>query len=171
MNCRCEKCGSVISICDGKYVYYQDRIVFACKACSDRISDEVKVAQKICAAIDAKKARAVDILRGKEAFDSFLKKIELTMKKIPDDGNLGSDIPLLVSITINYVDGNYHKIPENTIVAIVATLLYVISPFDIIPDFIPGVGYSDDAMAVSLCMKTFHDDINKYTTWIQSHDA
>ena len=155
MNMICEKCGKTVASSAGRYIFYPDIMMFSCKACADRISDEVKVARKICVADDGKKAQAEDILCGREAFDKFLKKTESTLKKIPDFDNIRSDIPLLVSLTKSYVDGTYHAIPENAIIAVVATLLYVISPFDIIPDFIPGVGYSDDAMAVSLCMKTF----------------
>lgn len=38
----------------------------------------------------------------------------------------------------------YKKVPIGTIAAIVGTLLYVLSPIDFIPDFMPVVGYLDD---------------------------
>ena len=41
--------------------------------------------------------------------------------------------------------GKYKKVPVGTIAAIVGTLLYVLSPIDFIPDFMPVVGYLDDA--------------------------
>ena len=40
--------------------------------------------------------------------------------------------------------GKYKKVPVGTIAAIVGTLLYVLSPIDFIPDFMPVVGYLDD---------------------------
>ena len=39
---------------------------------------------------------------------------------------------------------NYKKIPFGTIAAVVASLLYFVSPIDVIPDFIPVIGYIDD---------------------------
>jgi uncharacterized membrane protein YkvA (DUF1232 family) len=34
--------------------------------------------------------------------------------------------------------GIYKKVPVGTIAAIIGTLLYVLSPIDLIPDFLPG---------------------------------
>ena len=67
--------------------------------------------------------------------------------------------------------GEYKEIPYNSIVAVVATLLYVVAPIDIIPDIIPIVGFTDDAMAVAFCMKMIHDDLEKYKTWRDQKNA
>ena len=50
-------------------------------------------------------------------------------------------------------------------IAVVAALLYVISPLDMLPDIISGVGYEDDAMVVAFCKKQFYDDLAGYKTW------
>jgi uncharacterized membrane protein YkvA (DUF1232 family) len=57
--------------------------------------------------------------------------------------------------------GKYKKVPMGTIAAIVGTLLYVLSPIDIIPDFLPG-GYLDDAGIVALCLNFTKQDIEEY---------
>jgi len=165
MSMICDKCGKAITAVQGEYVYYQDKMVFACKACARRLKDEMKCARKVCAAVNEKKAQAEFIANNKDAFDKFLQNIETTLKKIPSVGNLLSDIPLLISLVKSYVSGEYIEIPYNAIVAVVATLLYVISPIDIIPDLIPVVGYADDAMAVAFCIKMIHDDLEKYKNW------
>jgi uncharacterized membrane protein YkvA (DUF1232 family) len=47
---------------------------------------------------------------------------------------------------------------------VVATLIYLISPFDIIPDFIPIAGWVDDgALALVLLDELFHPDRVKDT--------
>ncbi len=161
----CEKCKKGIQATEGEYLYYQGRMMFACKACAKNLDDEMKRAQKICAAVDGKKTQAEFITNNRKAFDSFLENIEATLKKIPAVGSLLSDIPLLVSLVKSYIGGEYKEIPYNSIVAVIATLLYVISPFDIIPDVIPVVGFSDDAAAVAFCIKMIHDDLEKYKTW------
>jgi len=33
---------------------------------------------------------------------------------------------------------------------IIAALFYLVNPFDIIPDYVPGTGYSDDALVINL---------------------
>lgn len=58
--------------------------------------------------------------------------------------------------------GRYKNIPVGTIAAIVGTLLYVLSPVDLIPDFIPVVGYLDDAAMLALCLNFTKYDVDEY---------
>ena len=167
----CDRCGKGVPASAGEYIIYQDKMMFTCKACAKKLDDEIKCARKICSAVDSKKTQAEYITNNEDAFAKFLKSIETTLKKIPSVGNLLSDIPLLVSLVKSYIDGEYKEIPYNSIVAVVATLLYVISPIDIIPDIIPVVGFTDDAMAVAFCIKMIHDDLEKYKTWLNQKDV
>ena len=49
----------------------------------------------------------------------------------------------------------YKKVP-------VGTLLYVLSPIDFIPDFIPVVGYLDDAAMLAVCLNFTRFDVEEY---------
>ena len=73
-----------------------------------------------------------------------------------------ADIRLLLAMVRDYYTGAYRDIPVKSIAAIAFTLLYVLNPIDLIPDFIPGIGQLDDAAVVALCLKMIHDDIEKY---------
>lgn len=53
-------------------------------------------------------------------------------------------------------------IPWKTAAAITAALLYFINPFDIVPDFIPVVGYLDDVVVVGACLKLIQADLRAY---------
>ena len=44
---------------------------------------------------------------------------------------------------------------------IVSTLIYIISPFDILPDTIPVVGYIDDIAILSWALKSINPDLEK----------
>ena len=158
----CENCGRTVSAKEGEYVYYHDRMIFACQACANRINDEVKCARKVCAALDKKKTQAEQIVNNQDAFEHFLSDIDAETKKIPRVGDFLSDISLFVSIAKSYFAKEYTEVPYNTIVAVVASLLYVLSSFDMIPDMIPGTGYEDDAMVVMFCKKFVHDDLEAY---------
>lgn len=76
-----------------------------------------------------------------------------------------ADLKLLFSIIKDYKNGEYREIPWWSIAAIASALLYVLSPIDMIPDFIPFVGYVDDAMVMSVCLKMVKKDISKYEEW------
>ncbi len=74
-------------------------------------------------------------------------------------------LQLFFSIVKDYINGNYKEIPIKTIISIVASLLYLISPIDLIPDFIPGVGLIDDVFVIGLVISVAKSDLDKYKDW------
>ena len=164
MDIICEYCGKPTTVAEGIYMYYPNRMMFACKACGKKLDDEIKCGRKICAAVDGKKSQAETILNKKDSFDKFLGSIKTTLNKIPDN-QLVADISMLVSLTSCYIKEEYKEIPYQMMVGVVATLLYVISPVDIIPDILPGVGFTDDALAIAFCKRMIHDDMEMYIAW------
>lgn len=82
-----------------------------------------------------------------------------SFKKIIDE------IKLFFSIIKDYTNGTYKEIPFWTIGAITFSLLYALSPIDFIPDFIPVIGYVDDALIIATCYKMVKKDLEKYKEW------
>lgn len=64
-----------------------------------------------------------------------------------------------------YWNGEYREIPWFTIAAIVAALLYVFTPIDLIPDVIPVIGFVDDAFVVAACLKLVKQDLAGFDAW------
>ena len=58
-----------------------------------------------------------------------------------------------------------------SIVTIVAALIYFLSPLDVIPDFIPGLGFVDDATIIAFCFMSFKHDLDKYSNWLKNNDV
>ena len=77
------------------------------------------------------------------------------------------DAQLLLSVVKDYRSGAFRKIPFGTIAAIVFTLVYVLNPFDLIPDFIPIIGQIDDAAVVAACLVLVEHDLQTYKLWKQ----
>ena len=75
------------------------------------------------------------------------------------------DVALLISMVRDYWSGAYREIPWWVIAAVVFTLLYVLSPIDLIPDFIPVIGLLDDAVVIALCLAMIEQDLLKYQEW------
>ena len=65
----------------------------------------------------------------------------------------------------SYINGEYKEIPVGTLVAVVGAIVYWVSPVDVIPDVIPGVGYVDDALVVAYCLKAIKTDLDDYKKW------
>lgn len=59
----------------------------------------------------------------------------------------------------------YTEIPWFTIATVILALLYVLNPLDIIPDFIPGIGYIDDVSVLAISMGWIQSDLHKYLDW------
>jgi uncharacterized membrane protein YkvA (DUF1232 family) len=51
---------------------------------------------------------------------------------------------------------------------VIAGLLYFISPVDFLPDFIPILGYVDDAFVISLVINTLSAEIERYQQYVAS---
>ena len=75
------------------------------------------------------------------------------------------DGKLLLEIVHDYRSGRYTKFPWWALTAIAATLLYVFNPFDLIPEFIPGIGLIDDAAVVATCLAFIEQELLIYRTW------
>ena len=74
-------------------------------------------------------------------------------------------VRLFISVVQDYWSGAYREIPWQSIAAIVAALAYVLSPIDLIPDFIPVIGYVDDLAVIALCLKLVGNDLEAYRLW------
>jgi uncharacterized membrane protein YkvA (DUF1232 family) len=64
-----------------------------------------------------------------------------------------------------YYRGDYRAVPETTLVVIVATIIYVVSPLDVIPDTIPAIGFLDDATILTLALKRTRQDLDDFMIW------
>ncbi|EKB1972293.1 DUF1232 domain-containing protein [Vibrio parahaemolyticus] len=78
---------------------------------------------------------------------------------------LWNDIKLMVNLITDYVKGDYTEVPWRVIAAITGAIVYFASPIDVIPDFIPVVGYLDDALVIKLALDLASEDLLEYKRW------
>lgn len=75
------------------------------------------------------------------------------------------DAKLLIAMVKDYWRKSYRQTPFGVIGAIVFTLIYVLNPFDLIPDVLPILGQVDDASVVAACLMLVERDLHKYAKW------
>ncbi|TPG61728.1 YkvA family protein [Hymenobacter nivis] len=77
----------------------------------------------------------------------------------------------LVRLVRRYASGDYREVSTTTIVSGLAVLLYVLSPIDLVPDFIPVIGFLDDLSLISWFVGKFQDEIIKFQYWEKSQET
>lgn len=74
----------------------------------------------------------------------------------------------LLRLVRAYAKGEYRQVPWQSLVLIVAAVLYFLMPIDVIPDFIVGLGYLDDAAVIAWVMKTVGSVLDDFHRWESS---
>ena len=64
-----------------------------------------------------------------------------------------------------YAAGHYRDIPLKRMSAIIAAVLYFVSPIDLIPDFIPVTGLTDDFGILLAVFNTVSKEIDNFLIW------
>jgi uncharacterized membrane protein YkvA (DUF1232 family) len=71
----------------------------------------------------------------------------------------------LIRLVVAYARGHYREIPADSLVIVIAGLIYVVSPIDLIPDTIPGVGFLDDVSVIGWVLKTVRTELDSFREW------
>jgi uncharacterized membrane protein YkvA (DUF1232 family) len=61
-----------------------------------------------------------------------------------------------------------HKLSMKTLSLLVLGILYFVTPLDIIPDFLPIIGFADDISVVIAIYKTLKMEIEEFLAWENS---
>lgn len=120
--------------------------------------------------IDSKVGRAVTAVAhgtGKtlEAINKASRKLE-PLASLPIIGGTVADVQDIISMLDDYYHGRYKKLPVSVILGSVAIVAYLLSPFDIVPDSIPFLGFIDDAFIINIVLELCVDkELERYRNW------
>lgn len=84
---------------------------------------------------------------------------------------MGDEAAQLLAMVKDYASGTYRGLPRATVFSAVFALLYILNPFDLMPDFIPGIGYIDDMSMLALVVGSVRKDVAEYARWRRSRAA
>ena len=64
-----------------------------------------------------------------------------------------------------YASGEYKVLPTQSLLKMIAVLIYFVSPIDLIPDFIPIFGFTDDLAVMVWLFGAIQQDIEAFRSW------
>ena len=103
-----------------------------------------------------------------EDVERVIKESQNIIEKAKKSSILGKEIAkieLLINAVKDYWNGKYTELPKRTLIATVVALIYILSPIDLIPDFIPVVGLIDDLTMLLFVWEMISRDIKEYAEW------
>jgi len=74
-------------------------------------------------------------------------------------------VELLAMMIRDYFKGEYKAIPWTSIASVTFALIYIINIIDLIPDFILGIGWTDDLAVTLLIIPGVRHDLDNYCRW------
>ena len=80
-------------------------------------------------------------------------------------GNAWQSLLTLIRLLRAYAKGEYRNVPSQSLILIVAGVLYFVMPIDVIPDFIVGLGYLDDAAVLAWVVKSVGTVLEDFARW------
>ena len=72
---------------------------------------------------------------------------------------------LAVRLLQDHAAGQCPQIPYYTVCLLAVAVLYFVDPLDVIPDWIPVVGATDDALVFELAFALARPGVERYCTW------
>ena len=126
-----------------------------CLSCRDAAASEL--------ARDATDITPESIPGHAEAARSFLEKPPWYARRAP--GAFRSKLRLLWMVLRDYANGTYRKLPWRAIGAVVAAVVYVVTPLDLVPDFLVPLGFGDDLLALALTWGLVKKELRAYCEW------
>jgi uncharacterized membrane protein YkvA (DUF1232 family) len=67
-----------------------------------------------------------------------------------------------------YALGKYRAVPWKAMLILLAAVIYFLNPFDLVPDFLPIVGFTDDFAILVWVYNSIEEEIDKFIAWEES---
>ena len=138
---------------------------------TNRAKKEVKLKKRCKRIYDKCAVKAKKILPNKKKLSKTIKKARRIFERLhnlPRFDALSKNICNFCDLLVDYLEGRYTKLPVCTIIAVIGGLLYLVLPFDFIPDYIPGFGWLDDAAVMGFIVNAEQNEVDEYLEWKNS---
>ncbi len=79
--------------------------------------------------------------------------------------SLRKDLDLMLRLSKAWATGKYKDVNISSLLIVIGAILYLIDPLDLIPDFVPILGLTDDVTVFGLAINRVKSELNKFEDW------
>lgn len=120
-------------------------------------------------AVNRTKTRAEEYLHDPDKSRSLLDLAVKKANKTEQTHNIPSDfwtqMKAFFRLLKAYINKEYTVVPWASIVLVTVAILYFVTPIDLILDWLPLVGYVDDATVIVFIIHQIKVDLDKFQQW------
>jgi len=128
---------------------------------SENILDEPKIFEEL-----RKKSKKIDEKDVTRVLSSEVKTKEKAKSlNLNVFSKLFNQLSLAYEMIKDFKAKRYVDLPWRTITLITVAIIYFINPIDIIPDILPVIGFTDDAIAFASIFRSVQGDLMRYCEW------
>ena len=109
-----------------------------------------------------KKAKV--ILNDNSRLNELIVNTGIKIKNNNQLSDLVEEIKTLMSLIMDFTKKKYTNISTTTMLTIIAGLIYLVNPVDLIPDIFIG-GFVDDAAVLGYVLKRIGSELDQYKQW------
>ena len=112
--------------------------------------------------------RAMHIAATEEKLRYLLGKASLKWKELsrnPTFAQVKNQVEIFIRMIRAHVNKQYSGLSNRSLGLLVLALFYFALPTDLVPDFIPFVGYVDDITVLLAVFKSLQSDIERFLEW------
>ncbi|MAJ51337.1 MAG: hypothetical protein CMB82_06970 [Flammeovirgaceae bacterium] len=113
--------------------------------------------------------KANRILKQQSQVNELLRKAAQKLQKLKGSNKQINELIEYVQLFLKMIKksfiGEYNSFSNKTLLSLVFGLLYFVTPMDLVPDFIPLLGFSDDLSIIYFIVKNFKSDIEAFKIW------
>jgi len=76
-----------------------------------------------------------------------------------------NDLATVLRLTREAAAGRYRRVPKRALVALIAGIVYLVNPLDLVPDVLPLVGFADDLAVLLWVTRQFRHELDEFLAW------
>jgi uncharacterized membrane protein YkvA (DUF1232 family) len=116
--------------------------------------------------------RVADILKNPSKLMGLSARVQQILRtgRLSSLGDVINRLKTAMRLVRRYAQGDYRDISLQSIALIVTSFVYLVMPLDLIPDFMLGLGFSDDAALLIWTLHSVMEDLTRFEKW-EAHDS